>query len=104
MSSRGDSRRHGVSTHLALATAREEAVAQRQRAVLERRAAARWPTICRHRTSRPNAALLGGILLDNEVLHEIAQFLTADDFYRDAHQVIYRAISELYSAVRAWTP
>src|SRR5271157_6565472 len=42
--------------------------------------------------------LLGGILLDNEVLHEIAQFLTADDFYRDAHQVIYRAISELYSA------
>ena len=42
--------------------------------------------------------LLGGILLDNEVLHEIAQFLTADDFYRDAHQIIYRAISELCGA------
>src|SRR5271157_5156456 len=42
--------------------------------------------------------LLGAILLDNEVLHEIAQFLTADDFYSDAHQVIYRAILDLRSA------
>src|SRR5262245_54999541 len=29
-------------------------------------------------------SVLGGILLDNDVLHEIAQFLTPEDFYRDA--------------------
>jgi replicative DNA helicase len=46
-------------------------------------------------------SVLGGILLDNEVLHEIAQFLTPEDFYRDAHQLIYRAINELYSLGKA---
>jgi replicative DNA helicase len=40
--------------------------------------------------------VLGSILLDNEVLHDIIMFLRADDFYRDAHQVIYAAIRELY--------
>lgn len=45
--------------------------------------------------------VLGGVLLDNEVLHDIAQFLTADDFYRDAHQTIYRAISDLYDLGKA---
>jgi replicative DNA helicase len=46
-------------------------------------------------------SVLGGILLDNDVLHEVAQFLTAEDFYRDAHQIIYRAISDLYSQGKA---
>lgn len=45
--------------------------------------------------------LLGGILLDNDVLHDVAQFLTVDDFYRDAHQVIYRAVIDLYSQGKA---
>ncbi|MBV8488010.1 MAG: replicative DNA helicase, partial [Planctomycetaceae bacterium] len=45
--------------------------------------------------------LLGAILLDNDVLHEVAQFLTADDFYRDTHQIIYRAITDLYSLGKA---
>ena len=40
-------------------------------------------------------------MLDNDVLHEVAQFLTGDDFYRDAHQIIYRAISDLYSLGKA---
>jgi len=40
--------------------------------------------------------VLGSILLDNEVLHDIVIFLRAEDFYRDAHQVIYAAIRELY--------
>ena len=40
--------------------------------------------------------VLGSILLDNEVLHDIIVFLRAEDFYRDAHQVIYAAIRELY--------
>src|SRR4051812_44571994 len=46
-------------------------------------------------------SVLGGILLDNEVLHDVAQFLTPEDFYRDAHQLIYRAISDLYSQGKA---
>jgi replicative DNA helicase len=40
--------------------------------------------------------VLGSILLDNDVMHDIASFLRAEDFYRDAHQVIYGAIRELY--------
>jgi replicative DNA helicase len=40
--------------------------------------------------------VLGSILLDNEVLHDIIPILKVDDFYRDAHQVIYRAIRDLY--------
>ena len=45
--------------------------------------------------------VLGGVLLDNQVMHEIAQFLTPDDFYREAHQVIYRAIRDLYDQGKA---
>lgn len=45
--------------------------------------------------------VLGGILLDNEVLHDIAQFLTPDDFYREAHQTIFRAVSDLYDKGKA---
>jgi len=39
--------------------------------------------------------LLGGILLDNEILKDIEQILSPDDFYRDAHQVIYAAMRQL---------
>ncbi len=42
-------------------------------------------------------SVLGGILLDNDVLHDIVTFLTADDFYRDSHQLIYRTVTELYN-------
>jgi replicative DNA helicase len=45
--------------------------------------------------------VLGGVLMDNEVLHDIAQFLTPEDFYRDAHQTIFRAVSELYDQGKA---
>lgn len=40
--------------------------------------------------------VLGSILLDNEVIHDIIAFLRPEDFYRDAHQIIYAAIRELY--------
>jgi replicative DNA helicase len=40
--------------------------------------------------------VLGSILLDNEVMHDIVVFLRAEDFYRDAHQVLYAAIRDLY--------
>jgi replicative DNA helicase len=41
-------------------------------------------------------SLIGSILLDNDVLHEIIPMVGVADFYRDAHQVIYEAIRDLY--------
>lgn len=40
--------------------------------------------------------VLGSILLDNEILHEVIPIVRFDDFYRDAHQIIFRAIVNLY--------
>jgi replicative DNA helicase len=40
--------------------------------------------------------VLGSILLNNEIIHDIVIFLRSEDFYRDAHQTIYAAIRELY--------
>jgi replicative DNA helicase len=48
--------------------------------------------------------VLGGILLDNDVLHEVIPILKVDDFYRDTHQVIYRTIRDLYDLGRAIDP
>src|SRR5580658_1373925 len=44
--------------------------------------------------------VLGSILLDNQVMHDVVVFLRAEDFYRDAHQVIYAAIRELYDKAK----
>ncbi len=41
-------------------------------------------------------SVLGSILLDNDPLHDIVLLLRVQDFYRDAHQVIYGAIRDLY--------
>lgn len=41
--------------------------------------------------------VIGGILLDNDVMHEIAPFLKPDDFYRAAYQTIYRTLLALYN-------
>src|SRR5437763_11481474 len=46
-------------------------------------------------------SVLGSILLDNDVLHEIIPILSVADFYRDAHQVIYQAIREMYDRGKA---
>lgn len=40
--------------------------------------------------------VLGSILLKSDVLHDVVPFLRVDDFFRDAHQVIYRAMLDLY--------
>lgn len=42
--------------------------------------------------------VLGSILLDNDALHDVAGLLEAGDFWRDVHQVLYRAIVGLYEA------
>jgi replicative DNA helicase len=46
-------------------------------------------------------SVLGSILLDNDVLHEIIPILGVADFYRDAHQILYQAIRDLYDEGRA---
>jgi replicative DNA helicase len=46
--------------------------------------------------------VLGAMLLDNRAIDEVAAILRrADDFYRDAHQVLYRAMCDMYNAGRA---
>ncbi len=47
--------------------------------------------------------VLGGILLDNDVLHEVVPLLRTEDFYRDS-QIIYRAIRDLYDLGRPIDP
>ncbi|HEX9057698.1 MAG TPA: replicative DNA helicase [Ktedonobacterales bacterium] len=42
------------------------------------------------------AAVLGSILIDPEAIIQVADFLRPEDFYRDAHLVIYKAAIELY--------
>jgi replicative DNA helicase len=40
--------------------------------------------------------VLGSILWENEILHDVVGFLRVEDFYRDTHQVIYAAIRDMY--------
>ncbi len=46
-------------------------------------------------------SVLGSVLLDNETLHDVVPLLKVEDFYRDSHQVIYRAIRDLYDLGKA---
>jgi replicative DNA helicase len=43
---------------------------------------------------RAELAVLGAILVNNEVYHRISDFLTADDFYEPVHRRIYAACAE----------
>jgi replicative DNA helicase len=45
--------------------------------------------------------VLGSILQENDVLHDVVPLLTVEDFYRDSHQVIFRAIRDLYDLGKA---
>ncbi len=45
--------------------------------------------------------VLGSILIDNEVLHDIIPVLKPEHFYRDSHQVLYRAIRDVYEQAKA---
>src|SRR3546814_3732791 len=40
-------------------------------------------------------SVLGGLMLENRHWDDLADKLGADDFYREDHQMIYRAIAEL---------
>ncbi|HEY8760895.1 MAG TPA: replicative DNA helicase [Candidatus Dormibacteraeota bacterium] len=41
-------------------------------------------------------SILGAILIDRDAVVEIAEFLRPEDFYRQAHGTIYRAVLELF--------
>jgi replicative DNA helicase len=43
-------------------------------------------------------SLLSAILIDNQTLYEIVDIITAEDFYKTAHQKIFMAVAELFSA------
>src|SRR5262245_39454561 len=45
--------------------------------------------------------VLGSVLLDNDTLHDVVTVVKVDDFYRDTHQIIYRAIRDLYDLGKA---
>ena len=42
--------------------------------------------------------VLGGILLEQSAIHKVSQYLTPESFYKESHQIIYNAISQLYSS------
>lgn len=41
-------------------------------------------------------AVLSGILIESEALSRVSEFLVADDFYRESHRKIFRAMLALY--------
>jgi replicative DNA helicase len=41
-------------------------------------------------------SLLGSILWDNEILHDVVAIVGPEDFYRDTHQMIFSAIRDMY--------
>ncbi len=45
--------------------------------------------------------VLGSVLIDNETLHDVVPIIKVEDFYRDSHQIIYRAIRDLYDQGKA---
>ncbi len=45
--------------------------------------------------------VLAAVLLDNEVLHDVVPKLKIEDFYRETHQTIYRAVRDLYDQGKA---
>ncbi len=42
------------------------------------------------------ASVLGSLLIDPEAISLVADFLRAEDFYRDSHRILYEAIMRLY--------
>ena len=41
-------------------------------------------------------SVLGAVMLNKDVLSEVLEEVTADDFYNESHKEIFRAIWELY--------
>lgn len=43
-------------------------------------------------------SVLGGILLNNKAIPEVAELISPDDFYREAHSLIFQAMINLYQS------
>src|SRR5437762_6588427 len=41
-------------------------------------------------------AVLGSLLIDRDAIIKVAPFLRSDDFYREAHGLVYQAVLDLY--------
>lgn len=41
-------------------------------------------------------AILGGVLIDNDAVPKVLAVLSPDDFYREAHRLVFKAITELF--------
>ena len=41
-------------------------------------------------------SVLGGLMLEREAFDQISDLITADDFYKPTHQIIYKVIAELH--------
>lgn len=46
-------------------------------------------------------AVLGGMMLENRCIHEIASLISPEVFYKESHQVIYESIQMLYDNMKA---
>lgn len=44
--------------------------------------------------------VIAGILLDNQVLHDVVPILKPEHFYRDSHATVYRIMRELYDQAK----
>jgi len=42
-------------------------------------------------------AILGGLLIDNDALPKVAAMLSAEDFYREAHRHVYKAVLDIFN-------
>src|SRR5689334_16080510 len=42
------------------------------------------------------AGVLGSLLISPDAVAQVADFLVAEDFYREAHRLIYQAVLDLY--------
>ena len=42
-------------------------------------------------------AVLGGMLIEKEAISKVAEFLKADDFYRESHRLIFEVMLELFN-------
>ena len=49
-------------------------------------------------------SVLGAMLIDKEAIAKVTEVLNADDFYREAHRVIFTAMLELYNKNRHIAP
>ena len=48
------------------------------------------------------SSVLGGILLDNEAINQVLELLRPEDFYRESHRKIFRAMIDLRRQSPEW--